>query len=214
MGESVRAFEDYSCHEFVEALGSAQPVPSGGGAAALVGGIGAALASMAALLARKRHEGAQGEALAAACTRLAGLQERLLQNIDADAQAFLPLSEAYKMPKGTPEERAAREQAMEGRLRTCAELPLATMRACAEAIGGLSALMEPAGLLLASDVGSAAAICHAAMQSAALSVRANTRMMKNRDAARMLEEEADALLCEARDASRAVYLDAERILAS
>ncbi len=210
----VRAFEDYSCHEFVAALGSAEPVPSGGGAAALVGGVGVALASMAASLAKRRSARSQAEELAASCTRLAALQERLLRCIDDDAQAFLPLSAVYKMPKATPAQRSAREEAMEGRLRACAEVPLSMMRACAEVVGELSALLEPAGLLLASDVGSAAVMCHAAMQSAALSVRANTRMMKDRDAAHALEAEADALLDAAHEAAHELYLQTKARLAA
>lgn len=212
MTGDVRAFEDYSCHEFVEALGSAAPVPSGGGAAALAGGIGAALASMAASLAKKRHEGAQAQELAASCARLAELQERLLRCIDDDAQAFLPLSAVYKMPKDTSEERDARAEAMEGRLRVCAEVPLSMMRACAEVLEVLPGLLEPAGLLLASDVGSAAVLCRAAAQSAALSLRANTRLMADRSLAREFEAEADALLDTCKDAAHAVYLDTERML--
>ena len=214
MTGDVRAFEDYSCHEFVEALGSAAPVPSGGGAAALVGGVASALASMAALLARKRHEGAQAEELAAACMRLAGLQEHLLRCIDDDAQAFLPLAAVYKMPKSTPEERAARAEAMEGRLRACAEVPLSMMRACAEVVGELPALLEAAGLLLASDVGSAAVLCRASMQSAVLSLRANTRLMTDRALARELEAEVDALLEACGKAAEKVYLDTERMLSA
>ena len=37
---------DLSCKEFIELLGSDQPTPGGGGAAALVGAIGVALANM------------------------------------------------------------------------------------------------------------------------------------------------------------------------
>ncbi len=209
MAEDTRVFKDCSCHEFVEALGSASPVPSGGGAAALVGGIAAALASMAASLAEKRHGGAQGKELASACARLRRLQERLLRCIDDDARAFLPLSAAYKMPKDTPERRAARAEAMESRLRACAEVPLSMMRACAEVLEMLPGLLEPAGPLLASDVGSAAVLCRAAAQSAALSLRANTSMMAGRDVARALEDEADALLEACGNTAHAVYLDAE-----
>ena len=212
MGEVARAFEDYSCHEFVEALAGADPVPSGGGAAALVAGVGAALASMAALLARRRHEGAQAEELDGACTRLSAARARLLRCIDDDARAFLPLSAVYKMPKDTPGQRAARAEAMEGRLRACAEVPLSMMRACSEVLQTLPALLEPAGLLLASDVGSAAVMCRAAMQSAALSVRANTRLMADRGAARELDGEADALLEAAREAARDLYSETKERL--
>ena len=132
--------------------------------------------------------------------------------IDDDAQAFLPLSAVYKMPKDTSEERDARAEAMEGRLRVCAEVPLSMMRACAEVLEVLPGLLEPAGLLLASDVGSAAVLCRAAAQSAALSLRANTRLMADRSLAREFEAEADALLDTCKDAAHAVYLDTERML--
>ena len=39
-------FSDKSCREFVEVLASKEPVPGGGGAAALAGALAAALANM------------------------------------------------------------------------------------------------------------------------------------------------------------------------
>ena len=41
---------ELSCEEFVEALSSSQPAPGGGGAAALVGAIGAGLGHMVGAL--------------------------------------------------------------------------------------------------------------------------------------------------------------------
>ena len=48
--------------------------------------------------------------------------------------------------------------------------------------------------LLITDVGCGAALCRAAMESAALNVFVNTAALQNRDTAAALEQEADRLL--------------------
>ena len=68
-----------SCRSFVEALGSAAPTPGGGGAAALVGAIGAALGHMTGSLTvgKKRYQEVEEE-LRSLNVRCSQLQQELL----------------------------------------------------------------------------------------------------------------------------------------
>ena len=110
--------------------------------------------------------------------------------IDADAEAFAPLSRAYSIPKDAP----GRDEIMESALLRAAEPPLEIMRKCAEALDVIADYAAKGRALAVSDAGCAAALCGAALQAAALNVRINTKSMKNRAAAEEIDAETDELL--------------------
>jgi formiminotetrahydrofolate cyclodeaminase len=166
-----------SCREFVAALASDLPAPGGGGAAALVGAIGAALGNMVASLTIGKKKYAEVEAemltLKEKCNEL---QRELLSQVEADEENFLPLAKAYAIPKNDP----AREDTMEEALMLACQTPLEIMQLCCEAIDCMAVFAEKGSRLAVSDAGCGAILCKAAMQAASLNVFTNTKMMKNR----------------------------------
>ena len=120
---------------FVEELASAAPAPGGGGASAYVGALAAALASMVGNLTvgKKTYAEVEGEVMHH-LEELKGLRSRLIELIDADARAFKPLAAAYRMPKGTPEELAAKQDAIQRALVGATEVPLDIMRTVARVV--------------------------------------------------------------------------------
>jgi formiminotetrahydrofolate cyclodeaminase len=76
-------------------------------------------------------------ALDDALPQLQALQKRLTSLIDEDAASYDGVVAAYKLPKGTDEEKAARKSAVQAAMRHATEIPLETFRAAA-------ALMHPA----------------------------------------------------------------------
>lgn len=183
---------------FSEALASSAPTPGGGGACALAGALGAALGSMVcALTSGKRRYADVEEDIQRIASRMEALRQRLLALIDADAEAFLPLSRAYSMPRGTQQERAARDTVMEAALVRAAQPPLDIMEVCAEAVALHAELGEKGSALAISDVGVGAALSRAALQGASLNVFTNTRLLRDRQRAAALDARAQALLGEA-----------------
>ena len=183
---------------FSEALASGAPTPGGGGACALAGALGAALGSMVcALTSGKRRYADVEEDIRRIASRMEALRQRLLALIDADAEAFLPLSRAYGMPRGTQQERAARDTVMEAALVRAAQPPLDIMEVCAEAVALHAELGEKGSALAISDVGVGAALSRAALQGASLNVFTNTRLLRDRQRAATLDARAQALLGEA-----------------
>lgn len=183
---------------FSEALASGAPTPGGGGACALAGALGAALGSMVcALTSGKRRYADVEEDIRRIASRMEALRQRLLALIDADAEAFLPLSRAYGMPRGTQQERAARDTVMEAALVRAAQPPLDIMEVCAEAVALHAELGEKGSALAISDVGVGAALSRAALQGASLNVFTNTRLLRDRQRAAALDARAQALLGEA-----------------
>ena len=128
-----------SCGEFLDALASKSPTPGGGGASALVGALGAALASMVGnyTLGKQKYAGVEAE-VQALMVRTEELRTRLLAQVDADAAAFEPLSRAYAIPKDDP----ARGEVMERCLREAAAPPMEILRLSCQAIDLHQAMLE------------------------------------------------------------------------
>ena len=180
-----------TCREFVAALASSLPAPGGGGAAALVGAIGAALGNMVGALTvgKKKYADVEAEIIALR-KRCDALQAELMDQVLADAEGFEPLARAYSIPKDDPAREAALEEAT---LRACAA-PMRIMALCCEAIEAIAAFAEKGSCLAVSDAGCGAAICKAALQSASLNVFVNTRTLKDRAEADALNARAEAML--------------------
>lgn len=189
---------------FLEALASSAPTPGGGGAAALCGALGIALGNMVGNLTqgKKKYADVQ-EDIAALNSRAEALRADFAALIDADAEAFAPLSRAYGIPKDDP----ARAEIMEAALKRAAEPPLAIMRKCAEALKLISGYAAKGSALAISDAGCAAALCGAAMEAAALNVKINTKSMKNRAVADNINAEMNELLQKYFALSQEIYND-------
>ena len=179
-----------SCERFTSELASPAPVPGGGSVTALLAALSASLCAMAATLSRPRaKDPAVGEALAQAGERADKLRQRALALIDADAEAFLPLSRAYGLPKDAP----GRDQTLRQLTLRAAQAPLEMLRLCGDVTQLLELLLHGASTLLLSDVGCAAAVCRSAVDCAAMNVFVNTRMFRDDTLAREYEREAETL---------------------
>lgn len=186
-----------TCEEFLTQLSTKQPVPGGGGASALCGALGVALGSMVCNLTRgKKKYAAVEEDIQRILKEGEELRLHLQSLVQADADAFEPLSQAYGLPKSTPEELAKRQEVMETCLKDACQVPLRIMEACTKAIALLEELAEKGSRIALSDVGVGAAFCRAALEGASLNVYINTKLMQDRETAAQWEESADSMLKE------------------
>ena len=191
-----------TCETFLEELASKAPAPGGGGAAALVGAVGAALGNMVGCLTAGKPKYAAVEAdILALNEQAAALRLRLQGLVEADAAAFTPLAKAYGIPKDDP----ARPAVMAKALEEAAAVPLEIMVACAEAIALLEGYEAKGSVLAVSDAGCGALFCRAALEAAGLNVAVNTRLMADRARAAALDGRAAALLEEYVPRAEAVY---------
>ena len=120
---------DQPLRELLAAFSSSDPTPGGGSAAALAAALGASLLMMVAGLPKTRT-GADDErpALGDAAAALGGIRAQLTDAIDADAAAYDRVVAAYRLPKATADEKAARKRAIQQALRAATEVPLDVMR--------------------------------------------------------------------------------------
>lgn len=180
-----------SCPDFASALASREPVPGGGGAAALAGALGAALASMVGnlTLGRKKYAVYEDD-IRRILERAGGVRERLLALIDEDAEGFEPLSRAYSIPKEDPD----RERILTEATLTACRAPLEMMRQICCAVELLEELTEKGSVMLLSDVGCGSALCRGALEAASLNIFINTKTLQDREAAERLDRETDEML--------------------
>lgn len=170
--------------EFLESLGSNAPAPGGGAASASVGALAAALAEMVAnfTVGRPRFQAVE-QTMRAAVEQARQIRTELLDLIDEDERAYQAVSTAYRLPKATDEERAARDAAIQRALHGAMQPPLRIMELSCVALD-LAAEMAAAGNpTVASDAGCAALLGEAAVRAAALNVLANVVLLHDQEAA-------------------------------
>ncbi len=183
---------------FLEGLASDAPVPGGGGACGLVGATAAALGGMVLSLTtgKKKYEAVQPE-IDELIQKMARARISLLNAIDRDAEAFRPLSEAYGMPKETPEEIERRDTVMARALRDAAQAPLDMMEQLLETGKLLARISEIGSMLAISDAGVGLSLCRSAIYGASLNVYINTKLMKDRAMAEDMNKKTAKLIEEA-----------------
>ena len=193
---------EQTCGAFLDALASKAPTPGGGGASALVGALGTALCTMVGnyTVGKKKYADVE-EDVKALMARAEDIRARLLALVDADAEAFEPLSKAYAIPKDDPN----REAVMEQCLRDAAATPMAILRLSCEAIDLHREMLDKGSIIMLSDVGTGVIFCQSALYGAALNVKVNTKSMSDRDFARAMDEETDALVAKYSVIARQVY---------
>ena len=158
---------EMSLTQFLDKLATKEPVPGGGGASALAGAIGVALGNMVGSLTVGKKKYAAVEAdIIALNEKAEEVRHALCTLIEKDAEVFEPLSRAYSIPKDDP----TRDEVMAKVLKEASEVPLEIMRNCCKALDLISEYAQKGSVIAISDAGCAAAMCKAALESAALNV--------------------------------------------
>lgn len=190
---------------FVEKVADPTPTPGGGSVAAKSGALGCALCEMVAGLTeqKKGFEAVRAE-MVAAREKFAALRRAFQALVQRDATSFDGVMAAFKLPKATDEERAARQAAIEAATKRAADVPLATMARAAEALQLAVPLAEKGNPNSITDVGVGALELAAALEGARLNVEVNLSAIG--DAAWVADKKAELgrLSAEGRAAQKAI----------
>ena len=182
---------EMSLTQFLDKLATKEPVPGGGGASALAGAIGVALGNMVGSLTVGKKKYAAVEAdIIALNEKAEEVRHALCALIEKDAEVFEPLSRAYSIPKDDP----TRDEVMAKVLKEASLVPLEIMRNCCKALDLISEYSQKGSVIAISDAGCAAAMCKAALESAALNVYINTKSMKDRELAESMNAEVQEMM--------------------
>ena len=201
--------KEMNIKEITEQLAAGTPAPGGGSAAALAGALGASLAAMvgSVTLDRPKYEpyAATAERVQRE-TRL--LKDALLECSGRDTEVYLKLTDAFALPKETPEEKDARNEAIQAGLIDCIETPMQVIELCLMALKNTQDLLNGFNTSASSDLGVAALLLKAALQGAWLNVRTNLKSLKDREKAAAYTSHGRELMIEAILAADLIYQQA------
>ncbi|MFN0073289.1 MAG: cyclodeaminase/cyclohydrolase family protein [Chloroflexota bacterium] len=180
----MTALNDLSLTQFSEALASGEPTPGGGAAAALSGALGAALLAMVCRFTVGREKFASVEdEVQNILAEADAARARFHLAVEADAAAYAAVGAAYRLPRSTEEEKAARGAAIRSASWSAAQPPLDV----AEEAAALVALCQRAASItnpmLGSDITTAVALARAAIEGGAANVDANVSGLTDAQAA-------------------------------
>jgi len=191
--------------ELLDRFASPDPTPGGGSAAALAGALGAALVSMVCAMPKSRTGAAPERArldAALAWAREAG--QRLRALVEEDARAYDAVVAAYRLPKGTDEEKAARKAAVAAAMVGATEVPLETAEACLVVLKSAEEAVSHGNPNALSDARTGAALGWAGLVGAAENVRINAASLP--DGGTTATFRVDAAVAEGRRRAEALGL--------
>jgi glutamate formiminotransferase/formiminotetrahydrofolate cyclodeaminase len=187
-----------SVRGFVERLGSRTPAPGGGSASALMAAMGAALGAMVGWMTYgKRKFEAQEPVMRRLIPPLDEAMKALLPMIDRDTRAFDAYLAAVGMPKGSDEEKASRQRAMQEGLRTAVEVPLEVIRLADRCWEAMVELARHGNLASRSDLEVGAKALETGIWGASRNVAINLSGIEDEAWRRTTGAEAEALAARA-----------------
>ena len=163
---------------FVEQLATPTATPGGGSAAAAAGAMAAGLAVMVASMSRGKKAYLQYEAqLSAAIQTLSPLREELKTAIDADAESYNSVMQAYKAAKTLGVQEG--EALIEAGLKYATKVPLGVAEKAQEVARITASLEGITNPNMKSDLTTAQALAKAAITGALANVEINLASLKD-----------------------------------
>ncbi len=200
--------------DFIAELASDSPAPGGGSVAALMGSLGAALTSMVGnLTVGKEKYKDHWDAMAACKSESLQLAQRLLQLMEEDTDSFNAFMAALRLPKETDEEKARRSAAVQEATKGAVEVPLSTLRACAQMVQLAHEAAAKGNPNAITDAASAAQLARAGGIAASYNVRINLGGLKDQGYIAAVKKEIESLSAQIDSACSAVEALVEKALA-
>jgi glutamate formiminotransferase/formiminotetrahydrofolate cyclodeaminase len=160
--------------DFLEQLASAAPAPGGGSASAFTAAEAAALVAMVGRLTigKKKYSAVEKE-MWQMVESAEQLRRQLTGMVREDAAAFEKVVSAMKLPKDTPEQESAHQQAVQTANIEAARVPLNTAQLALEVLTLSIQAAQLGNRNAISDAATASALAHAAIVGAGGNVRIN-----------------------------------------
>ena len=167
------AIRDQTIGEFLDQLAERVPAPGGGAVAALLAAQGAALLGMVARYTTGEKYAEHQVTISRVIVEVDELRNIALRLADADADAFLAVTDAYRLPSSTGEEQAARAAAVAQSLANAAWPPAQVISLAGMVVDLAEALVVIGNHNVISDVAAAAECARAAAATARVNVEIN-----------------------------------------
>ncbi len=174
------SFREMTLGGFGDALASGAPTPGGGSASALSGALAAALAAMVGrTTAASKKFADRADAMTQLASQADALRAEFLALVDEDAKAFEQVMTAFRMPKETADQQAARSEAIQRAYRAAVAPP---MRVCEQSLRVLDLALrvaEQGTPSAVSDAGVSALLAASALEGGGMNVQINLGSIKD-----------------------------------
>lgn len=182
---------DMTCTGFANETAAESPAPGGGSISAYMGALGAALGTMVAnLSSHKPGWDAQWNYFSQWAEKGQAVKDQLLALVDEDTNAFNVIMNAFGMPKGTAEEKAARKQAIQDATKYATEVPMRTVETSFKVFEICEAMIKKGNPASVSDAGVGVLCARAAIHGAYLNVKINASSLEDKEYAEMMINKA------------------------
>ncbi|MBK9321261.1 MAG: glutamate formimidoyltransferase [Bacteroidetes bacterium] len=174
LSENQRQLIDMNLVAFANETASESPAPGGGSISAYVGALGVSLGTMVAnLSSSKKGWESKWEEFSDWAEKGQVYKKQLLHLVDEDTRAFNGIMEAFKLPKATDEEKAARKAAIQSATRKAIEIPFQVMETAFNSMSVMKAMVEKGNPNSITDAGVGALCARTAVIGAHMNVRIN-----------------------------------------
>jgi methenyltetrahydrofolate cyclohydrolase len=172
--------------DFIDELGSSSPAPGGGSAAALSAALSSALVSMVFNLtigkkAYDEYDEKTRKLIEEQLGKAGELKFEFLDAIDKDADAFLSLMAAFKLPKNTEEEKSIRSINIQKGYKSAIEVPMQLALKSFTVYDYIYVAAKYGNKNAISDAGVAALLLQTAIEGAILNVMINLSSIKDEE---------------------------------
>ena len=194
-----RKLIDLNLREFMNVTASESPAPGGGSVSSYMGALGIALGTMVANLSghRKGWDDRWKE-FSDWAERGKEIQNRLLELVDEDTEAFNKIIEAYRLPKKSEEEKITRNNAVQAATRNAILIPFRVMETAYSGFEIIREMVENGNPSSVTDAGTGALALRSCIKGAFLNVKINGSGLNDRkfvegilDKGRTIELKAD-----------------------
>jgi len=196
-----RPIPELTVSRLLDALAASTPTPGGGSVTALAGAMAAALAAMIfrVALARPAASGGvspeqQGERLRQGLQDAEALRQELAQLATADALAYAAVLDAYRLPRDSAAEQAARTRAIQSALRKATATPLEIAERLHTLLAVLRAAADARVASAQADVAVGTLLAQAALQGVALTAQANLPTIEDTGFRATVQSKLDRLI--------------------
>lgn len=185
---------DLTVKGFLDKTAGSDPVPGGGSISALNGAVASALAEMVAnLTIGKKKYAEKEELMMEIAAKAAKLQREFVADIDADSDAYNKVFDAFKLPKETDQEKAARSEQIQAATKIAAEVPLGVARRAYEMMDMVADVAMNGNQNAVTDACVAMMCARNAVLGAILNVRINLTSLKDEAYVAKLTKEVEQL---------------------
>jgi glutamate formiminotransferase / formiminotetrahydrofolate cyclodeaminase len=176
-----RKLIDMSLRSFMDETASESPAPGGGSISAYLGALGVALGTMVAnLSSHKKGWDERWKEFSDWAVRGKEIQNRLLELVDEDTDAFNRIMDAYALPRKTDEEKQQRKNAVQEATKSAIMIPLAVMETAYSGFPLVREMVEKGNPNSVTDAGVGALAIRSCIRGAFLNVKINAAGLEDK----------------------------------